>query len=284
MLEDTNDLLQQLRTTPIPTGVKARIAITGLCICHLSTANSTIRFLRHLGDHELVMYVLRRTGPTGTPTTTGPTTIGPAQGVSVTVDGSASPAKIKDASFTALEKMVNFRDLHGGTLISKPVTPRPSNLVIQDCAFFTMRYFETGCFDLIEGSIMGTGMPREIGYVMGGHIRADPNSTVTIVFTNPSGGPGTFPGPNQFYDIIFDNRCTNSTACRAVAAPIGGTDFARYYEALQDSSSATRIFFLRKLIEDCTGVGLFAPEDEPFRTADVAACNPGIIEPPPTGY
>jgi hypothetical protein len=289
MFLDRDELRDKILANPFPDGVKVRISITGLSFCELDKDSSKISFLRHVKNHELAMTVIQRERNSAANTTFGPFEIDEVSPVEIKVTNSIRPAKIREvgAGVIDLEKIINVSRLHGDLPIDSvelPLgKPRPSDLIIPNCSFYTLDYFAAGCFELIQTG-MGSGVKNELGFILGGNIRCtSTNSNLTITFTGPMSGnlrqplKGMISGKEMVYDVIFNNHCTDLVKCEAEVATMGGTDFSFYYNVLKERGSSGRTFYLKKL-KPCRGT------QPPLIASDIAACNPVIKFPKPPGY
>ncbi len=288
MFSDYEQLDELVLSIPFPAGVKVRISITGLAFASLARDRSTINFLRHVPNHELRMTVVERNLRTATDRNLG-TFILNAAPAAITVNPvNPVPTRIKDdiamPSLPDLEKMINLRASHGGIIDPRSPAPAtaPSTLTLTNCTFYTLNYFGRDCFELIDLGPSGNRIRNELGFILGASLRATRDAETTITFSSATGSltqplPGTSGGDELVYDIIFNNNCNNLPLCSADVVHTGGTDFALYYQVLQERADPSRTYILRKL-RNCRGV--LGKQI----LSDIAACNPVIIFPDPGGY
>lgn len=263
-----------IETTEIDLGpfpdAKVRITIAGLAYCRLNTANSVIKFLSHVGGHELEMRIYTRErqsgGMIGLPQIHN-LNYGPS--ISIRNSDPMPPVSYKLSPLSAgqfeLKEMINLSGLHSRRELQESNAAGvtlPSPLEIENCAFYT--HTMTPCnYDVYEtGSIPGT--PKPVGYVLGGLIKSKSESSDTFI-TMPHGEirlPGEDAGMKLVYDIALDNRCS--------LTPMPGTsDFRHYYESLSDPFKPTLRFTVKP-----------GPDCIKAKGTGIAACNPTIIYPP----
>jgi hypothetical protein len=282
MFQSLDTFQKEIKVLPFPAAAKVRISITGLALCQLNKNASRIYFLRHLEDtHALVMTV------EGTERISGANAFGPRNftikkkaRVLIELEAPAVPNSVRTTGDHPLEMMLNLQKIHGNP-VDIIVPTKTSTVDIANCAFYTIKFFPSGTFDIIELGTPGIGMTRDIGFVMGGNMAAtNPNSGLRITsdgaaITNlPLPLPGaTSAGKEIVYEILINNHCTNDVECVKQAAAVGGTDFGFYYDVLDDRIKSGRKFVMKPRPKKA-GKGKMRDLG-----ADVSACNPVIIDP-----
>jgi hypothetical protein len=284
---------------PFPRDARVRIGVMGLAYCALTGPDSQVKFLTHVPDHKLDMVLFQ--GKRGEPMSM----IFAARiergkiGVSLGADA-ITPGGVHTPGDYLLAETLNLQKIHGNQPIfvkaghggkSEPVV-----LTLNKCAFYTEEVTKN-VFDLIEvntqtmsETIVAT---RKFGDIIGGKMKCLPTArgNLSINIEYPAAADlkmdSKYPlldtdGTPFIYDIYFLNHCVTNDA---------GTeeDFSRYYEVLEDRS-APKVFKIRKvpslIVEGAAGaegsgeVIPKSPFDEDFNKADIAACNPVIIDPP----
>jgi hypothetical protein len=288
----TNDLIKAATDTPFPRGAKVRITIAGLAFCSLNVETSNINFLRHVPSHELLMVVIKRVRKSGACYPTQIYEMKDNTDITLRLEGTAAPNRIKGQGDYPLENMMNLRDIHGGPLETFASTgiAAPTLLSITHCSFHTKMIHPT-IFKLVENPAAAEKPLGYIGYVLGGKIsspQSNPAARLLIENTALPQGRFEFPGSTGtteiVYDVIFNNHCTDKDICEAQvtdAAGKKGMDFKFYYDVLRQTSNTARKFELVNVPNSESK--LTEPLGEPTPPAsggEVAACNPIIIEPP----
>ncbi len=286
MFQSEDTLQDKINGLPFPEGVKVRVVITGLAVCQLNPTASRIHFVRHVSNHKLKMSVTGRERISGA--TTYPTKdfdVEKNSRIFIDVENPDYPPGVRTNGPYPLEKMLNLQALHRSPMdINMP--SRISVADITGCAFYTIEYFPSGKFNLIEKGMVGDGATRDIGYVMGGNIKclttasklklsgaADPDLPAVL--------PGEIGGKEIVYDIILNNHCTKISECEKQVAPMGGTDFGFYYQVLDERLRPAREFLLKQKPSKSEKEDKDGTERDKSRDiiSDIAACNPVIIDP-----
>jgi hypothetical protein len=301
-IENFDQLIDAVKTSPFPADATVRLTVTGLAFCTLKIPQSEIKFLTHVESHELKMAIIRRVRQSDEFYPDRTYKIEPGEQIDLEVVQSPDPPKIETTGNYPLEEMVNLAKIHGDNSTPKqikyigpsdPLHPHfPTALIIKRAAFFT-RAVHQKLFTFTERGIPeNTNPPNEIGYILGGTIANPPPGKVEVMLTCTK---GSFPNepfdtPGVVYDIILDNHCARGSTdeCNSKVVSYGGergTDFFYYYDLLREENNIYRQFLLEH-VEAPVRQGGGEEEGEegelPGGSGEVAACNPIIVEPPPS--
>lgn len=194
----------------------------------------------------------------------------------------------------------------------------PTVLSIKHAAFNTMAVHSKLFTFREHGMSDPLFPPDEIGYIMGGAIETPNTGTGDVRLTSAKDSfesPLALSGVESeevVYDIIFDNHCkpAEKKVCNTKVADHGGekgTDFFYYYDVLREEGNMYRQLCLEHLEapvipeadpppppDDGNGGGegdtsarqrssrIGLQREPPGGSGEVAACNPIIVEPPPS--
>jgi hypothetical protein len=276
MLNDIPKFFDTLRSTAIVPNVKARITITGLAGCSLNSVVSRIRFLRHDSKHELTLVIEGRRQDNNQVVWTHDPVVLTKKPVKVSVVGTNGEVPIEADPPKNLNDMVNFHTVHSGPVELAHVE-KTTTLDLVACSFYSHDTYAQGVFDLVEKDNPANRRATKVGFVLGGYINGSPNSTTTVEYEGFANGKlelqGTIDGAPVVYDIHFNNHCKGDkiSGCKSDVSGMHKTDFGIYYQVYTEVLDPTRIFHLEKNIHAPKGIV----------TAEIAACNPTIVDPPP---
>ena len=256
-------------------GNNIRIAIAGLAICKFADAGSTIRFLRHVENHQLKLTIQRKLK-------SGEDAGDPQE---YTIDKSLKTISIAGAEpsegylyqpITYLEYelklMMDLQFLHGHKLTERvgPHVDELTIMTINNCLFYTTTLTDVE-FDLVKnGSLIKVA--RRFGEILGGYMRVAPDKELVI----------TIPGliirlPVKVdtieynYEIQFNNSCfkADGTPCDPPSVPPESTDFLKIYDILEDRDRPYDQFDLRQV----------SPEHLSKTAINTGACLPVVEDP-----
>ncbi|HEV7646029.1 MAG TPA: hypothetical protein VGO50_18985 [Pyrinomonadaceae bacterium] len=281
---------------PFPRDARVRIGVMGLAYCTLDKPESQVKFLTHVRDHKLDMVLFQgKRGGAMSMIFASRVERGKI-GVSLGADA-ILPVSVQTPGDYLLAETLNLQKIHGNQPIfvkaghggkSEPVV-----LTLNKCAFYTEE-MTAAVFDLIEINTQTmsetTVATRKFGDIIGGKMRclSTARGSLSINIEYPIATDlkmdNKYPlldtdGTQFIYDLYFLNHCvTNETGTEE--------DFGRYYEVLEDRS-APKTFKIKKvpaLMEEAVEEGdreiKKSPFNEDINKADIAACNPVIIDPP----
>lgn len=264
-----------------PVDYNVRLSIAGLAICKFTTAGSTIRFLRHVENHQLKMTVIKKLSNQIVEEVNytlrkqaGPITFSGADQLS---GYEYKPKSYSEGKYD-LKMMLDLHFLHGHKLDPNPSPPSspdsPTVMNINNCLFYTASLTEDK-FDLKKNeSLIQTR--KRFGEVLGGYMKVTDALTINI--------PNLFPSETLIlpmkdgseiykYEIQFNNSCFDEKGkpCSEQESS-ENTDFLRIYDLLIDSREPIDKFDLKPIKSD-------ELSEVERKSINTGACLPVVEEP-----
>lgn len=221
-----------------PADKNVRVKITGLGLCTFTAAESTVRFLRHVKHHELLMKITQMKRDSSEKKTFT-VKIEPTQNVLITGE---TVTPINNHVFNpSFEQIIKMRKLHGRPLRDRDAenlpTPFPTTLKLQHCAFYSDKLTDSlyKLKDVDDTTVRDSN--KKYCEVLAGYMAYGNKLIISL----NNGIPLEFPLGQFVYEIAFNNSCDTSPGCREEE------DFIFIYDIVRETGNPGRVL---RLVED----------------------------------